>query len=124
MKRVMIIFVVNNEFDNIQFKDFYEEYSKNIKWGYENINHFNVIKIRDSDILYLEKTGIIDIISEINDSFPIANGEDDLIMENDIKEKILIKINNLDIETNNLIKKIIILFKYAIKYNRWIHFAF
>lgn len=120
MKKIMIIFVVDNTFDNRVFKDYFDKFSASIQWGDSHLHHQNVINITNDDIDFLGKSCIIDIISDANNSFPIGDGEDDWITENYIKIQVLENIKKRNIRHIELIDRLIILLKYA----RWIHFAF
>lgn len=57
-------------------------------WGYNNLDHPNVIRLSMDDIYYIEyNTKIFDIINKENDSM-IGPYEDSWIWDNSVKEKI------------------------------------
>ncbi|MBU2711369.1 DMP12 family DNA mimic protein [Zooshikella harenae] len=99
------------------------EHHEVIQWSYNNLNHPNVIAVTSEQIYYLTETGILDVISELNDSL-LGEGEDDWVIENDVKVAILERLKSDFKSEDVLLKKLKELFEYSIRNSRNIYFHF
>ncbi|KZN37104.1 hypothetical protein N474_22440 [Pseudoalteromonas luteoviolacea CPMOR-2] len=118
MSDLFTIFVTDDSIDeNIA------EHHEVVQWSYQNLEHPNVIPVTSKQIYHLGNIGVLDIISELNGSM-LGEGEDDWIIENEIKKEILDRLERGFNFEDALLIKLKELFKCSIKNERNIYFHF
>lgn len=103
-------------------EDFLEHYEV-VQWSYKNLNHPYVISVTKDDIYQLGNIGLLDIISDLNESL-LGDGEDDWIIDNSIKQSILDQINLKKYSEKKIIDRLKYLLTLSIQKNKNIYFHF
>lgn len=118
MKDIYTIFVLDNSLNEEQ-----AEYYEVVQWSYNNLEHPNVIPVTIEQIHELEDLKVLSVIAELNDSL-LGEAEDDWVIDDDIKVKILDELSRNTARMHPLVQKVIKLFEYSIEQKRHIYFHF
>ncbi len=116
-ERNLLIFCLK---DNVSIS----EYAEMVDWAYKNIQSETVIEIMESQVVEYQDRGLWEYISEITDNWLFGPTEGDWLTD---KESILAvkgKLQHSDFSTDSLVKNIIYVLEYAIKYEKTVIFHF
>lgn len=124
MERLFWMFVPSTDIDEDKL-----QHNEVIDWSLNNLSHPNVVTLSEDDVYFLDyETKALDIINKENNSM-LQWGEDDWIIEMEVKLKIQHQLNNylqkLPIgRAKELVQKIISLVNISIKSERNLYFNF
>jgi hypothetical protein len=119
-----LIFVLDDSLDENDLG-----YSGAVEWVYKNLQHSNIFILDISDVYLLQyHSKVFDIINEENQSM-LQEGEDDWIVSQDVKKKILSKLLTYlqEIKDNRLVEivsELIRLLKLSIDTGKNLYFKF
>ena len=124
MQRYYLVFVP----DLFELKD-QDDYSEVVDWAIMNLDSRNVLRLSEDDIYNFEyNTIVLDIINEENSGM-LQMGEDDWIISDEIKQRILLQLQNYvkslpENDIKRLTLEIIRLFTVAVERKANIYFLF